>query len=169
MKKITLVVFMAALFSCTINNFYLFGSEPADSLLSDQEVQTNEVSQKLGEDFANNAMNEFKSLDATQVSYPEIKSRMQTYASAMASALFKSGLTVDTVELMMQKSSLYYAECVDAIFTGVNLNDSIQKYVAKISDLFSEQHLNIDLQSELVSLASNHLVELSPILNSYYR
>lgn len=169
MKKIVIMAVFSVLFICGINNSYLLGSESADNLPADKTAQIKEVSQKLGKDFANNAMDAFKSLDATQISYPEIQSRMQTYAVAMAESLLGSGLRVGIVEEVMKKSAVYYAECVDAIFVGGNLNSSIQKYVTRISELYSQQHLDIEVQSQIVSSSSYHIEQLSPLLNSFYR
>jgi hypothetical protein len=120
----------------------------------------------MAQDFIKAAVSEFKSIDDTQLSYPEISSRIQKYAQSFAQILMEAGLNADTCGAILNKASLSYGQTLQALFEGKNFNSAIQDYSAKIADLFSQQHLNVATQSKIVAMTSDNLESMNSLFKN---
>lgn len=117
----------------------------------------------MAQDFIKTAVSEFKSIDDTQLSYPEISSRMQKYSQNFAQILMDAGLDANTCGAILSKASFLYGQTLQALFEGKNFNAAIQDYSTKISDLFSQQHLNVATQSKIVAMTSDNLESMNSL------
>lgn len=119
---------------------------------------------RLVNDFVQNAMAELKIINSSDLDYAEIGPGIKEYAAQMSKSLFESGLSEETVNVIMQKTAAWYGQAVAQIFSGNNYADAIDSYAGKITDLFSQEHLDIAAQSPVLSLSSRSLESMYGLL-----
>ncbi|MDD5246655.1 MAG: hypothetical protein PHS09_04600 [Candidatus Omnitrophica bacterium] len=114
----------------------------------------------LADEFSEIAMKKFESLGDSQLSYPIISSRVRDYALKMFQLLVQADLPAASIETIKNSAAAWYGEALESIFKGRNMDQAAQQYSRDISELFSQEHLGIDLQSQLVSQASLSFEEM---------
>lgn len=119
---------------------------------------------RVADDFAQSAMQELKVINSSDLNYAEIEPRVKDYAAAVSKSLSASGLPEETINTLMQKMSGWYGDAVAQIFNGDNYADTISNYSGKISDLFSQEHLDIAAQAPVISLSSSNLEAMRNLL-----
>ena len=118
---------------------------------------------QLVQDFSQIAMNEFKSMNNTQMNYTEVNSKVDDYSQKFAAILLNSKVDPKISGIIMQKTAAWYGQALEELFNGKDYNPVIQDYSAKIADLFSQQHLNLDAQSKIVDMTSDNLESLNTL------
>ena len=122
---------------------------------------------RLANDFTNIAMAEFKTVSDSQLNYPAISAKVQEYSLNMAEILLEGGLDKDKAAMLMQKAAVLYGQALKALFNQENFNLVIQGYSEKISALFSKEHLDIKVQSPIISAASDNLESLNETFRAF--
>ncbi|MFA5725694.1 MAG: hypothetical protein WC937_05505 [Candidatus Omnitrophota bacterium] len=117
----------------------------------------------LAQDFSQQAMDKFQSINDTELNYAGINDQVDGYAQNFAKILLKAGVDQKTAGMIMQKSAAWYGQALVDLFNGKPYNQIIQDYSSKIADLFSQQHLNLNAQSEIVDMASDNLESLNTL------
>ncbi|MDD2679309.1 MAG: hypothetical protein PHO03_00700 [Candidatus Omnitrophica bacterium] len=117
----------------------------------------------LAQDFSQKAMDEFKTINDTQLDYAAVSSKVDDYAQKFAGILLDAGLDAKTAAMIMQQAAVWYGKALKDLFNGNPYNSIIQDYSAKIADLFSQQHLKLDTQSKIVDMGSDNLESLNTL------
>ena len=125
----------------------------------------NSVAAEWADQFAEIAMQQFKPLDADQLSYPDIKAMVKSYALKLSQVLLSSGLKDETIDAIINQAGASFGQAMDSLFRGKNFNQAIQKYSETVAGLLRQQGLGIDSQSEIVSQGSISLNSIT----SYFR
>ncbi len=165
MKKAIAVFFISSLLIPGLSFSFAFASTAVGRDASSGKQITAEVSQ-MAQDFTSSAMSEFESIDDTQLSYAEISSKVQEYSQNFSKALLDSGVELKTSGMIMHEASVWYGRALEALFNGKDYNQVIQEYSAKIADLFNQQHLGVELQSNIVAMTSDNLESVNFLFQS---
>ncbi|MDD4899073.1 MAG: hypothetical protein PHT31_06875 [Candidatus Omnitrophica bacterium] len=135
--------------------------------LNNASAQDNTVAaQAWADSFADTAMQQFKPLDADQLSYPDIKAMVKSYALKLSQALLAAGLKDETIDSIIGQAGSSFGQAMDSLFQGKNFNQQVEKYSERIAGLLREQGLSIDSQSEIVSQGS---ISLNSIASFFRR
>lgn len=118
---------------------------------------------QLAQDFTAKAIGELKKANDYELDYPGIASRINEYSLKMAKDLLGGGVGIEAVSDIMQNSALWYGQVLKGMFEGKNYNELIQAYSQKLSDLLSRNHLDINIQSSIISSASDNLVYMNEV------
>jgi len=163
MKKATIVFFILCSFVFVLNFSFAFAGA---AIKQGPPQEAFPEAGQLAQDFTKAAMSEFKSIDDTQLSYPEVRSRVQKYAQKFTDDLLNSGVDLKAAGMIIQKASVLYGQTLVALFDGKDFNLVIQEYAAKLSDIFSKQHLNVAVQSKIVDMTSENLESMATLFEN---
>lgn len=118
---------------------------------------------QAAQDFSRKAMDEFQSINDTQLNYSEINAKVDEYAQNFAKILLSAGVDQQKAGMIMQASAVWYGQSLKDLFNGKPYNDIIQDYSDKIAGLFNQQHLKLDAQMKIVDMTSDNLESLNTL------
>ncbi len=117
-------------------------------------------------EFVRVAMAEFKELDAAGLSTAVVRQSVYDYFKRLRQILGDTKMDNRSANSIMQEVAAWYGQAVAAIFQGKNLQEAIQGYTYKITDVFFKHHLDIPVQSQIVALTSDNLEAMSPLFKN---
>ena len=155
MKKFFALLFIPVLFFCARGPVFA------------QEVEGISAEQ-LGINFSQIAMSEFGSVNPGQDT-SLLASRAQEYGREMAKIMLEGKVPPEAALEIVNQCAPWYAEALTQMIKGNDLNSYINRYVKKITDLFSQNKLDLAVQSNIVMLTSDRFEKMYRLLNpSFY-
>ncbi len=124
--------------------------------------------EQLGINFRQIVIFEFSSRNPGQ-NTSLLANHIQEYGTKMAQILLGGKVEPQDAMTIVNECAPWYAQALTRMLKGNALNNYINEYVRKITDLFSQYKLDLDAQSNIVLLSSNHLENMYNRLNpSFY-